>query len=170
MIERIESFISDSKRKCPDIHCTAGILNVFEYWTGIKVDNKKQAEIHNKILEKGGEIATQDTDRWIYKTQEQLQVDDLLNTWGLSKVRKSLAWLVTITILETRTNPKHKWDRTKQYRLDVDFVNTLMSEQNNAIVGVNESKALFKRIEGTQNNEAVPKTITTLNDKCYWVL
>lgn len=107
---------------CNGDHCTAAILNVFEHWTNIKRAMMDQAAAENELAEKAGKPRTADIDEWIYMSQPKLQKNELLGLFGEKKVAAGLAILIEKGYLETRNNPRFTWDRTIQYRLNVQKV------------------------------------------------
>lgn len=102
----------------PDPHCAAALLNNMEYWTNIKLANSRQVEIENAIAANEGAPLLPDDGTWVYKTHEETQCD-LLELFGRNKIVNNMAWLVSVGYLETRANPRYKWDKTKQYSLNL---------------------------------------------------
>ena len=52
---------------------------------------------------------------WIYKTSQELS-DELMGIGAPPTIAKDLVHLEELGYLESRNNPKYKWDHTKQYR------------------------------------------------------
>src|SRR5271157_1316381 len=48
-------------------------LQRMEYWDGTKEGGNVHAEAQNEALVANGQAATQDTSRWVYKAQDELQ-------------------------------------------------------------------------------------------------
>ena len=105
----------------PDKNCSAAILNLFEFWMNVKLDNRPQAKQQNESLEKGDEQPTQDTELWVWKKMSDIQ-DELFNIWKEDKIRSCRKWLEEQEFLLKRRNPKHGWDKTLQYKLNVGQV------------------------------------------------
>lgn len=103
----------------PDPHCAAALLNNMEYWTNIKLANHRQVEIENAIAANEGAPLIPDDGTWVYKTHEETQCD-LLELFGRNKIVNNMAWLVSAGYLDTRANPRYKWDKTKQYSLNIE--------------------------------------------------
>jgi len=55
---------------------------------------------------------------WIWKSSEQLR-DELMECASARSIRRKLSGLVERGWLAERANPRHRWDRTKQYRADI---------------------------------------------------
>jgi len=109
---------------CDNDHCSAAILNVFEYWTNIKLGQIEQTDIENGIKAKG-EIPTEEADLWIYKTIPDLK-GELLGLFGERSIATSLARLKIKEFLLTRNNPKFGWDRTIQYLFLTDNIRSAL--------------------------------------------
>jgi hypothetical protein len=99
---------------CQGNYCAAKLLALFEAWTESRIDNVEQAEVHNKAAAKEGKTAEQDTGRWLYNSVANLKVR-LLGEHGDKAIAAALKHLEDLGFLQTRFNPKYKWDRTKQY-------------------------------------------------------
>jgi hypothetical protein len=101
--------------------CAAALLSVFERW-------------HDHRLRRG-------LSPWIYRSREQLRVDDLFGLFGRASITTALGLLEEWGFIESRRNPYHAWDRTLQYRFDVAKVEAAIgltadsSESNNASGG-----------------------------------
>lgn len=157
---------------CPDKFCTAAILNVFEYWTNYKYDEAKQKALENEIRSQGNLKPLPQNGLWIYKTQDQLKQDDLMDMWGLNKVSKCLDWLELAKLLETRQNPNYGWDRTKQYLLNVELINTSLKSIKSTIFNSKESNPQNQRMESLElknasfnSKGAIPKSTSKKTNK-----
>jgi hypothetical protein len=148
----------------PDHACTAAILNVFEHWTNVKIGASQQGEIENRIAEKEG-LPSKGYDLWIYKSQPDLQAE-LMGIWGVNKVGVCLNWLVEQTLLLSRSNPLYKWDRTKQYLLNVDKINELLQQVSFNPSPFNspnhDNQALKLKDESHKNKAAIPEITTEI--------
>jgi hypothetical protein len=105
----------------PDANCAAAILNQFIYWTDYKIEHAKQVKYHNDAAIADGELPTQDDSLWIYKKSEEMQ-EELLHLFGRNKIVDNTVWLVSTGYLHSRRNPIYRWDKTLQYHLDIDAV------------------------------------------------
>ncbi|ACV62278.1 hypothetical protein Dtox_1403 [Desulfofarcimen acetoxidans DSM 771] len=95
------------------------ILNQFIYWSERVQDfDKFISEERSRAEQAGTEINIEYTKGWIYKSAEELSEETMLKM-SASSMRKHLKELIDKGWLLERTNPFHKWDRTKQYRVDL---------------------------------------------------
>ncbi|MGK7875412.1 MAG: hypothetical protein AB4426_19565 [Xenococcaceae cyanobacterium] len=108
---------------CQDDYCAAKILSLFEAWSESKRDAVEQAKYHNKAAAKEGLEPTHDETTWLYNTLENIR-QRLLEEYSVKTINKALKTLVDLGFLQTRFNPNHKWDRTKQYQFQTEAVQT----------------------------------------------
>lgn len=101
-------------------YISAILLNQFLYWQERIKDFKDFIEEENRRRESNGENKVDLEEGWMYKTAESLSDETMLGMSATS-IRKYVTQLVDQGYLLERTNPKYKWDKTKQYR--VNFVN-----------------------------------------------
>ena len=95
------------------------ILNQFIYWSERVQDfDKFISEEKSRAEQAGTEINIEYTKGWIYKSAEELSEETMLKM-SASSIRKHLKELIDKGWLLERTNPIHKWDRTKQYRVNL---------------------------------------------------
>lgn len=106
---------------CENNHCAAALLNVLEYWTNIKLANREQAQKDNAIAQREGIPALQDESLWIYKTQAEFK-EELLGLFGDTKIATALRLLEEKGFIQTRNNPRYKWDRTVQYLFQMEVI------------------------------------------------
>lgn len=100
---------------CEGNQCAAAILNLFEFWTDVKIDSNDQKQIENEIARSKGRKHLHDLTLWIYKSQPEMR-KELLNLWSEDMIKKALDLLINEKkFLKKRNNPKNKWDRTLQY-------------------------------------------------------
>lgn len=97
---------------------TAIILQQFIYWSERRDDFKEfiQEEFcfgfrRNNPREHG----------WIYKTANELS-DEIMLGFSDKTMRKYISFLVENNFLHQRNNPKRKWDRTLQYRVNITYI------------------------------------------------
>lgn len=96
------------------------ILNQFIYWSQrVRDVDRLIAEEQRRMEYEATDLNMKPTNGWVYKTAEELLEETML---GISRqsVNRYVNVLVEQGYLLCRSNPDHKWDRTKQYR--VDFV------------------------------------------------
>ena len=98
----------------------AVILAQMEYW------QRRTEDIDAFISEENGRrsrsgippVNVESLSGWVYKTSQQLGAETMLGLADES-IRRHLSRIVSNGWLMMRDNPTHRWDRTKQYRLDL---------------------------------------------------
>lgn len=105
----------------------AVLLQQMLYWSERVQDFKQFAQEELQRAEKWGPPETLDGKKefvddmvygWVYKTAEELSSETMLNL-AANTIRRHLKELVEKGYLLQRSNPKYKWDRTLQYRVDL---------------------------------------------------
>lgn len=157
------------------------ILNQFIYWSERVSDADKFIKIENEIARKNGEPERELLYGWIYKTAEQL-ADEIMLGLSSSQIRKYIAKLVDYGYIYRRTNPKYKWDRTFQYR--VNLVNVAKALKSNGYsisdykidipedgaessthqCAINESQSQH---QSPADDAAIPETTIYINNRDY---
>lgn len=94
------------------------ILNQFIYWSERVSDADKFIEKENEIAKNNGEDERELFYGWIYKTAEEL-ADEVMLGLSASQIRRHINDLVKSGYISKRNNPKYKWDRTLQYRVNL---------------------------------------------------
>jgi hypothetical protein len=100
------------------------ILNQFIYWTerAYDYDKFKLQEIERA---KANNLKTDEPELlngWIYKSAQELSEETMLGAHK-STIRRYINSLVENGFLMERCNPKYQWDKTKQYRVDIAYIN-----------------------------------------------
>lgn len=142
----------------------AVILNQFIYWSERTKDFDQFIDEERK---RDSDIALDFTKGWVYKTAEDLS-DELMLGMSVSTIRRYLGKLVKSRLLDERNNPKHKWDRTLQYRPNMVKIQTDLFYLGYALEGYPLVVAISKMKNGVfeiedqtpQNKRAIPKTTT----------
>ncbi len=101
-------------------HIKALLLNQFLYWSERTRDiDRYLAEETARLLQEGSqeENNVPPTHGWIYKSAQDLIQETMLGL-SPSTIGRHMRVLVEKGYLQCRTNPDHKWDRTKQYRVN----------------------------------------------------
>ncbi|WP_333508420.1 GIY-YIG nuclease family protein [Thermoanaerobacterium thermosaccharolyticum] len=97
------------------------ILNQMLYWTE-KADDYDQYVEEEKARIQQYTISLQNTSTlshgWIYKTAKELK-EELMNITSEDTINRTLNNLVKKDFLNRRNNPKNKYDRTYQYRVNL---------------------------------------------------
>ncbi|MBW2599850.1 MAG: hypothetical protein JRC60_07210, partial [Deltaproteobacteria bacterium] len=103
--------------------CAAIILAQMMYWAERVADHDRFISEENQRRQISDTFDQEIPKRhgWIYKSAKDLCWETML---GLSEnsVRKYLKQLISQGFLESRRNPKYHWDRTKQYRVNLQNI------------------------------------------------
>jgi hypothetical protein len=101
---------------------SAMILQRLEYWDGVKNGSNIVAEEINDELIENGKEATQDTEQFVYKSQDELKWE-LMGLVGTNNLGIKLRILTTeLLYVISRNNPLNPTDRKKQYHMAKDYV------------------------------------------------
>lgn len=94
------------------------ILNQFIYWSERVKDADLLIEKENEIAKNNGEEEREPLYGWIYKTADEMAEEIML---GLSstQTRRYIINLKNKGFIQERRNPKYKWDRTLQYKVNL---------------------------------------------------
>ena len=104
------------------------ILNQLIYWSGRVRDNVKFIEEEERIASmRGKTIDSPLAYGWIYKTSAQL-AEELVLPVSVQTIRRHISKLVKLGFLAERNNPKHRWDRTLQYRVNLNAIKSALAE------------------------------------------
>ncbi len=113
----------------------AVILNQFIYWSRRVYDFDKMVEEEQKRYQnEGKELEIEPCCGWIYKTAKLLSEETMLGLTPAT-IRKHLQCLIDNGYLLERTNPKFKWDHTRQYRVNFVKIYKLLQEQGYPLEG-----------------------------------
>ena len=157
------------------------ILNQFIYWSERMYDTDDYIEEENERYIKNGENCVINIDKeslecgWVYKTANELN-DELMLDIHRSTLQRKIDGLVDAGYLQRRNNPKYKWDRTYQYRVDMlkiqldllkigysldnyKLPSIVLSEQSN----VHESPSIAQESPSIALHEQALPEITTEN-------
>ena len=94
----------------------AVVLEQLIYWSNKTRDYDKFLEEEIELINKdGGKSDLEKRFGWIYKTAQELS-DELMGIGAPKTIAKDLVKLEELGYIESRNNPKYKWDHTKQYR------------------------------------------------------
>ena len=111
------------------------ILNQFIYWIERMYDTDKYIREENeRALKHDLEVSMEESKGWIYKTAEELNNELMI---GMSKatIGKYIKQLVEAGYLSQRRNPKYKWDKTLQYRVDLYKIQKDLAKLGYALEG-----------------------------------
>jgi len=105
----------DYLKICGDIP-SATLLAIFEFWTNIRIGENEFKKQENEVRIKENKPLLE-YEEWIYKTYDNL-INDSLKFLKRHEIVSGLKKLKELGFIETRSNPKYKWDRTIQYKLN----------------------------------------------------
>lgn len=95
------------------------ILNQFIYWSERMYDADKYImEEKERALKEDLVVNIDESKGWIYKTAEELS-EELMTGMSKSTLGRYIKQLVEKGYLIQRRNPKYKWDKTYQYRVNL---------------------------------------------------
>lgn len=112
----------------------AVILNQFIYWSERVKDFDEYIKQENDRSKKCGQNPQDLTGGWIYKTAEDMSSETMLGL-SASNMRLHIKALEKAGFISERTNPKYKWDRTKQYRVNLNEIFASLAEQGYTLDG-----------------------------------
>jgi hypothetical protein len=97
------------------------VLNQFLYWVPKTKDFDKFISEENARRTKNGMKGNITlTEGWIYKSSKELAEETMF--CSETTVRECIKKLVALGYLQERENPEYKWDRTLQYRPDLNKI------------------------------------------------
>lgn len=150
----------------------AVILNQFIYWSERVKDFDNFIIQENKRATEHG-LEEQDlTHGWIYKTAEELSEETMLGLSSAS-MRSHIKSLIDKGFISERNNPKYKWDRTKQYRVNLVEITKVLLDYGYTIEGYKinlsfleiKNGELKNKNESTENSNAIPEIISNTTPK-----
>ena len=111
------------------------ILNQFIYWIGKMYDTDKYIlEEKERALKHDISVSIEETNGWVYKTAEDLN-EELMVGMSKATIRKYIKQLIDMGYIHERRNPKYKWDKTMQYRVDLYKVQLDLAKLGYALEG-----------------------------------
>ena len=111
------------------------ILNQFIYWIERMKDTDKYIlEEKERASKEQLEVSIDESNGWIYKTAEELN-EELMVGMSKATIGKYINQLVEAGYLAKRNNPKYKWDKTLQYRVDLVKVQKDLAKLGYALEG-----------------------------------
>ena len=131
------------------------ILNQMLYWTERMFDTDNYIrEEKTRALNNDTEINIMESKGWIYKTAEDLN-EELMVGMSTPTIRKYIKQLVEKGYLVQRKNPKYKWDKTIQYRVDLYKIQLDLGKLGYALEGYRllPNIQIVEEIEESENIE-----------------
>lgn len=144
--------------------CAAAILSVFEHWTNFKLDAVEEERRRIQNAFKQGKVLIPKQSTWFFLTQADLKTRELYDLFGETQIARSLKHLEAKGHIQSRNNPTEKWDRTLQYRLNIQSVQAAIdfwdtSRTDNTYE--DEMQSLPVRNGDLATTEAIPQTLLT---------
>ena len=131
------------------------ILNQFIYWIERMYDTDKYIlEEKERALKHDIEVSIDESKGWVYKTAEDLN-EELMIGMSVPTIRKYIKQLVEQGYLIQRKNPKYKWDKTMQYRVDLYKIQLDLGKLGYALEGYRllPNIKIVEEIEESENIE-----------------
>ncbi|MBF4501193.1 conserved phage C-terminal domain-containing protein [Savagea sp. SN6] len=136
------------------------VLNQFIYWSERVKDSDSflKEEIERSKRYNDGSVMSPEEAKstllngWIYKTAEEM-LDETMLTISRQTMDRVLKNLVDKKFVNRRRNPKYKWDKTWQYRVDLQFINQKLIELGYSLEGYSLPNSYFEQSE-VQNEQS----------------
>ena len=120
------------------------ILNQFIYWSERVHDfDSFISEEKTRSEQSGITVTMAPSNGWIYKTAEELSEETMVKM-APSTVLRYVKQLVEKGWLDERHNPNHRWDRTKQYRVNLLKIHEDLTEIGYALQDYKVEVPFFK--------------------------
>jgi hypothetical protein len=112
------------------------VLQQMIYWSDRCYDYDKFIEEEKKIANEWNqeEPNIEKTHGWVYKSSKELAEESLMRV-SEKQMRRYIKALIDMELIEQRNNPKHKWDRTIQYRVNLLKLNEKLNEIGYSLSG-----------------------------------
>ena len=104
-------------------------------------------------------VSIDESKGWVYKTAEELN-EELMIGMSVPTIRKYIKQLVEKGYLIQRRNPKYKWDKTMQYRVDLYKVQLDLGKLGYVLEGFK----LLPNIKIVEETETVEKAEDIVED------
>ena len=143
---------------------SAVMLNQFLYW-GKRTNDTDKYIIEEQ--ERDENVNIELTHGWIWKKADEL-ADEIMIKMSTSTARKYIKELTDAGWLDVRRNPKHKWDKTLQYRPNIRKIDRDLKKIGYRLQGWkkvtsildNDHRSSVDEPRTSDNETAVPETIT----------
>ena len=111
------------------------ILNQFIYWTERMRDTDKYIrEEKERAIKEDISVDISESNGWIYTSAEELN-DELMVGMSKPTIRKYIKQLIEQGYIHERQNPKYKWDKKTQYRLNLYNIQLDLAKLGYALEG-----------------------------------
>lgn len=129
----------------------AVILGQLIYWSERVSDFDAFIAAENARAKRHGMPTSDATEGWLYKTAEELADETMLGL-SASNMRRNIRALIDMGFISERSNPKYRWDRTKQYRVNLVEVVQALAGKGYTLEGYKTEAPFFKIENGTVQN------------------
>ena len=151
------------------------LLQQFIYWSERTRDVDRYIKEEKDRCQKYGEqaVAIEKSHGWIYKSAEELSNETMIGLTP-SSIRRHLKELISKGWLNSRNNPRYKWDRTIQYRVDIIKIQRDLFSLGYALEGYNLNISTLLILEngisemenqGEDNQKAIPEITSDITSQ-----
>ena len=134
---------------------SALILNQLMYWSERVRDFDAFIAEENRRREQSGIDSITLSHGWIYKSATQLS-DELMIGLSAQAIGRHIRTLVSLGLVSERHNPKYRWDRTKQYRVNLLAVSQAMKDKGYELQGYRWDREMENASSTMENPTIVP--------------
>ena len=141
---------------CNKDACAADLLNLFEYWHNIKLEQKSQAKGYNDVAARHGENGLQIETLLQWHKSEQLE-SSLLNIFNKRRIQAAIELLENLKFISVHRNPnpRYAFDKTRHFLFHSNEVRSWLKEYASKNTGVNsESKLVLEQLLIDENTES----------------
>ena len=143
------------------------ILNQFIYWSERMYDADKYImEEKERALKEDLVVNIDESKGWIYKTAEELS-EEIMTGMSKSTVGRYIKQLVEKGYLIQRRNPKYKWDKTYQYRVNLYKIQLDLGKMGYVLEGYKllPNIKIIEEIESVEEAEEIIEDIKENENK-----
>lgn len=114
--EKFRTFYASHMAFCEGNACAAGLLDFFDRFHSMKLEQQKSNRKYNDVAEQHGDGRSQDEQLFQSHTQDEL-ADYLMGLFSVSTIRAALKLLLDKKIISVHKNPnpKYQFDKTNYY-------------------------------------------------------
>ncbi|MCW8418876.1 hypothetical protein OQJ18_03380 [Fluoribacter dumoffii] len=140
---------------CGKAACAAALLNLFEYWHNIKLEQKSQAQSYNEVAQRHGDNSSQIETLLQWHTSEQLE-SSLLNIFNKRRIQKAIEILENLKFISIHRNPnpRYSFDKTRFFLFHPNEVCAWLNDYSAKKSNVNESES-FENIPSMMQNDQI---------------
>lgn len=142
------------------------ILNQFIYWSERMYDADKYImEEKERALKEDLVVNIDESKGWIYKTAEELS-EEIMTGMSQSTIGRYIKQLVDKGYLIKRRNPKYKWDKTYQYRVNLYKIQLDLGKMGYVLEGYKllPNIKIVEEVESVEEVEEVEEIIEDIKE------